>query len=514
MNKELKEAARLLGISEESLLDFSQETLNEMRVIMLIYDLTDEKMVMKAYDKLDKLWQKEVLQDAMKDVATVIGFDYDYETLCSLDEQTQSHLMYAYLNDKSDVPAMYEIARKGVIKMELVHVADLTDIPLEQLQSLPEQQQENIYGTYLFHYGTAKDEENLQKLIDNLRRMFLSYYDKEKSKNINGGKEMFFWKRKKKNLFIPNETAEQIPVTENKINSVSSKKEENVITSSITIPVMIPEEPKKESKVSTALNLQIETPTVLRAKYDFSSALKLSGLERYYGYYCKPNVASSELIKRVEQMKYKTERGLEGEKRTLQALKRTPLDMLVLKDLAFCYGEITTQIDFLVITSRCMIVMESKNWKSHLRIDSTGEFIDTEGHRWDNPIAQNAAHKEFICQLLPQFADRIVNLIVWVNEKAVLDRENASEEVIKQIVYVKNLSNTILSIHRSYADDIMNREEQKKVANAILSYCDEHTPTKHCPICGKKMVKKQGKESDFWGCSGYRDGCRYIESVN
>lgn len=93
---------------------------------------------------------------------------------------------------------------------------------------------------------------------------------------------MFFWKRKKKNLPIPNETAEQIPVVENKINSVSSKKEENVITSSITIPVMIPEEPEKESKVSTALNLQIEAPTVMRAEYDFSSALKLSGLERYY----------------------------------------------------------------------------------------------------------------------------------------------------------------------------------------------------------------------------------------
>ncbi len=313
MNKELKEAARLLDISEESLLGFSQKTLNEMRTIMLVYDLTDEKMVMEAYGKLDKLWQKEVLQDAMKDVATVIGFDYDYETLCSLDEQTQSHLMYAYLNDKSDVPTIYEIARKGVIKMEFVHDADLIDVPLEQLQSLPEQQQENIYGTYLFHYGTVnKDEEKLQKLINNLRKMFFSYHNKEKSKNINEGKEMFFWKRKKKNLPIPNETAEQIPVVENKINSVSSKKEENMITSSITIPVMIPEEPKKESRISTALNLQIEAPTVMRAEYDFSSALKLSGLERYYGYYCKPNVASLELIKRVEQMKYKTDRGLEG----------------------------------------------------------------------------------------------------------------------------------------------------------------------------------------------------------
>ena len=32
----------------------------------------------------------------------------------------------------------------------------------------------------------------MRKLIDNLRKMFLSYYDKEKSKNINEGKEMFF----------------------------------------------------------------------------------------------------------------------------------------------------------------------------------------------------------------------------------------------------------------------------------------------------------------------------------
>lgn len=175
MNEAIQNAARLLDVSVESLLNFSQDTLNAMEAIMLMYDLKEEKTVMQAYKELDKLWQKEVLQDAMKDVATVIGFDYDYETLCSLDEQTQLHLMYAYLNDKSDVPTIYEIARKGVIKMELVHVADLIDVPLEQLQSLPEQQQENIYGTYLFHYGTVnKDEEKLQKLIETLKKMVLT----------------------------------------------------------------------------------------------------------------------------------------------------------------------------------------------------------------------------------------------------------------------------------------------------------------------------------------------------
>ena len=82
MNEAIQNAARLLDVSVESLLNFSQDTLNAMEAIMLMYDLKEEKTVMQAYKELDKLWQKEVLQDAMKDVATVIGFDYDYETLC------------------------------------------------------------------------------------------------------------------------------------------------------------------------------------------------------------------------------------------------------------------------------------------------------------------------------------------------------------------------------------------------------------------------------------------------
>ena len=46
MNKELKEAARLLEVSVESLLNFSQDTLNAMEAIMLMYDMKDEKTVM------------------------------------------------------------------------------------------------------------------------------------------------------------------------------------------------------------------------------------------------------------------------------------------------------------------------------------------------------------------------------------------------------------------------------------------------------------------------------------
>lgn len=70
----------------------------------------------------------------------------------------------------------------------------------------------------------------MQDLIDNLRKM-ISSYDKTKQKITDGGKEMFFWKRKKKNLLMQNETAKQIPIAEHEKNSVSQKNENYVITS-------------------------------------------------------------------------------------------------------------------------------------------------------------------------------------------------------------------------------------------------------------------------------------------
>jgi hypothetical protein len=39
----------------------------------------------------------------------------------------------------------------------------------------------------------------------------------------------------------------------------------------------------------------------------------------------------------------------------------------------------------------------------------------------------------------------------------------------------------------------------------------EATPT--CPRCSKKMVKRNGQHGQFWGCSGYRFGCRGTRSI-
>lgn len=174
MNESIEIAAKLLKLPVDNLSDFSQDALNAMEAIVLMYDIQNEKnegVIQDALRELEQIWRSETLNITMKDVSNVIGFDYSYETLCSLDEETKSHLMYACLNDKSDAYGMFEIARKGMIRKELKNVAKLLNISPETLYEYPEEIQENLYGIYLYHYGEF-DENNAAEnpeLMDRLK---------------------------------------------------------------------------------------------------------------------------------------------------------------------------------------------------------------------------------------------------------------------------------------------------------------------------------------------------------
>ena len=152
VDETLETAAKLLGIPDKNLMELSEDTQNSMKAIILMFGIKDEEAASEAYDELKKIWQKETLRNAMHDIETVIGFDYNYETLCSLDDETQLKLICAYLYDKNNIYQIYEIARKGMIKINLAEVAEFMNISVEELRKLPEEIQENIYGHYSFNY--------------------------------------------------------------------------------------------------------------------------------------------------------------------------------------------------------------------------------------------------------------------------------------------------------------------------------------------------------------------------
>ena len=111
------------------------------------------------------------------------------------------------------------------------------------------------------------------------------------------------------------------------------------------------------------------------------------------------------------------EAGLYGENKIMFELKNSHVPMYVLHDLFLKHGELTAQIDFLVICPRCTYVIECKNLFGNIEINNKGDFIRTiqYGKRYKkegiySPITQNARHLDLMRAIsLENTAKNILN---------------------------------------------------------------------------------------------------------
>lgn len=77
-----------------------------------------------------------------------------------------------------------------------------------------------------------------------------------------------------------------------------------------------------------------------------------------------------------QDIKY-LEYGIEGEKRIAYELKNSHMPMYILHDLYLEDGELSAQIDYLVITRKICFVIECKNLYGDIEINNAGDFIIT-----------------------------------------------------------------------------------------------------------------------------------------
>lgn len=259
--------------------------------------------------------------------------------------------------------------------------------------------------------------------------------------------------------------------------------------------------------------------------------------------------------------------GIVGEDRIMYELKNSHMDMFILQDLYLEHEGLTAQIDFLVVTSQRIFVLECKNLYGNIEVNSKGDFIRSFGGRKKegiySPITQNQRHLELIHAMKRDKRGLVVNLlvdkdfddiyrslVVLANPKTVLNDRYAKREVKKKLIRADQLIATIKAVNnekgpgrdKAYKSAVRKRAEwflaqhkenpidyaakYRELAEAVASERLQQSGDMAgngaadpriimCPRCGAPMVLRTAKRGaragkQFYGCSNYPNCCGIV----
>ena len=267
--------------------------------------------------------------------------------------------------------------------------------------------------------------------------------------------------------------------------------------------------------------------------------------------------APKEIVPDIERDNKLIEYGIQGEKNITFELKNSHMPLLILHDLYLCKGDLTAQIDYLVITRKKTFVIECKNLVGDIEINNNGDFIRT--MKYGNktvkeaiysPITQNMRHMELIKAIRSEakgnaltkklfenyFYNNYVSIVVLANPKTILNNKFAPKEIKNQVIRADRLISFIKKTNAIVKDDYNSDKDMEVLAQF---YLDRHQEKEEnfsdrykidanvtdsaadslpiCPKCGAPMVLRKATKgpnagNSFYGCSKF-PGCRGIINV-
>lgn len=171
------------------------------------------------------------------------------------------------------------------------------------------------------------------------------------------------------------------------------------------------------------------------------------------------------------------------------------------------------QIDHIFISRRGVFIIETKNYSGMIFGKENQEnwvqvlAYGNVKNKFYNPVKQNETHYKMIKALIRFKYIPIYSCVVFVHG----DLTGVEAEDVFNLDYLHDfIEEKPIKISESQVDMIYNFLDDKR-AKEISD--DEHSASVRnmldnienniCPICGGKLVKKEGSYGEFYGCSNY-----------
>lgn len=172
--------------------------------------------------------------------------------------------------------------------------------------------------------------------------------------------------------------------------------------------------------------------------------------------------------------------GLSGEKNVIFELMHSTNPIVFLHDVTLPNVMTDSQIDFIVITRKGLIVLETKKLIGDVTIDSEGNFTryfkNSKGEVYKkegiySPITQNRYHVDALRKLLNdnKYSKNIpiLSVVVIANPKSIVNKKYAQSDVKKQVVKYDQLNNLINDVINFYQDVDISDNVMLEIAELI-----------------------------------------------
>jgi hypothetical protein len=233
-------------------------------------------------------------------------------------------------------------------------------------------------------------------------------------------------------------------------------------------------------------------------------------------------------------------KGKAGEKHVHNILMQLPEEYTVLDDVVLQTSSGTTQIDHVVISKYGVFAIETKNYRGEIYGDDDRQewtqIITTDvrymkkwyktytyvtKNHFYNPVKQSLSHARALNRVLKEWPTLKVVPIVVFTGSAIIDDVSSMYHVI----YDSQLLATIQSYNMPCVTDadlrsVVSRLSQKNIREQV----DDSTHVSNvydakqkfndkiasgiCPLCGGKLVQRNGRYGSFYGCSHF-PSCRF-----
>ena len=194
--------------------------------------------------------------------------------------------------------------------------------------------------------------------------------------------------------------------------------------------------------------------------------------------------------------------GLRGEGSVAFELRHAFIPILCLHDVKLQYKDYIAQFDFIVIASKFMCIIETKNLNGDIEIIGDGTFIRTIRRRdgtfirnegMYSPIVQNERHVNIIKEILTE--ERLMvnlpvkSLVIMANPKTLINKEKCSKN-IQECIYKHD---QIISYMREHQENNSIKGNSDNTMYKIANYLLESSESLNID----HIAKYELKEYDF-----------------